>query len=226
MGDGRQPVIQAPFRAPWIAADSTPATTTAMSAGTPSPFMRKPRRRRCVPGSGEVPRAEEWVSCGSGPVRPAGSPWDPPAARSWTLGCCLAIVSPGSSRSVPRHQLDAAGAASKYSTSGAPHRVHAHRSTQAHRAISTAPTPRHRIHHTAPPRHLDHACGPHQPHPRHPDPRRPHHAGPIAQAPAMPDIRTGIRHHRSRSGSPPRFPGTPPNPDFRGVPTAGRATGC
>lgn len=149
MGDGRQPVVQAPLRAPWIAADSTPATTTAMSAGTPSPFMRKPRRRRCVPGSGEVPRAEEWVSCGSGPVRPAGSPWDPPAARSWTLGCCLAIVSPGSSRSVPRHQLDAAGAASKYSTSGAPHRVHAHRSTQAHRAISThagpiTPVPSHR----------------------------------------------------------------------------------
>lgn len=62
--------------------------------------------------------------------------------------------------------------------------------------------------------------------PRHLDPRRPHHAGPIAQAPAMPDIRTGTRHHRSRSGSPPRFPGTPPNPDFRGVPTAGRATDC
>lgn len=190
MGDGRQPVVQAPLRAPWIAADSTPATTTAMSAGTPSPFMRKPRRRRCVPGSGEVPRAEEWVSCGSGPVRPAGSPWDPPAARSWTLGCCLAIVSPGSSRSVPRHRLDAAGAASKYSTSGALPRVHGTGSTtQAHRAISTT--------------HLD-RTRPSTPSRPTPVPsHRSHHTGPIAQAPAMPDIRTGTRHHRSRSGSPP-----------------------
>lgn len=103
--------------------------------------------------------------------------------------------------------------------------------------------------HTGAPRHLDRTEStaqdpPHSPTtpsrprvrtaPAPPTPSRPtpapshrsHHTGPIAQAPAMPDIRTGTRHHRSRSGSPPRFPGTPPNPDFRGVPTAGRATDC